>query len=173
MEWPEVDGYGYTTSIVHPDERHDFYAILEDCAADILRAPRLGTLIKLGEWFEAIDYTALSPEEWIRHRVRVRLFRSFHRDNDSLLHMRELEWKKTVFATKRELPHICPSDGCDEHYWTNATCFNGFGVNSETLLAVYGLAGQEMDWKTPGRGLELPNDAWELLVRWRQQQQWI
>ena len=100
-----------------------------------------GTLIKLGTWFEDIDYTALTHEEWIRHRVRVRLFRSYHRGNDILLHMRELEWRKTVFATKRELPHLCQQEGCDEHYWTHATCYNGLGVDSETLTAVYGLDG--------------------------------
>lgn len=83
--------YGYTTSLGHPNERHDHYAIMEDCAGDILRAPKLGTVIKLGEWFEDIDYTALSLEEWIRHCVRVRLFRSYHRGDDTLLHMRELE----------------------------------------------------------------------------------
>lgn len=168
MEWPEFDGYGHTTSIVHPDERDKFYAVLEDCAADISRAPRLGTLIKLGEWFEDIDYTAFTHEQWIRHCVRVRLFRSYHRGNDTLLHMRELEWKKTVFATKKDLPHICQEEGCDEHYWTHATCFNGFGVDSETLIAIYGVIGQEMDWFTPKRGSELPDDAWELLHEWWQ-----
>jgi hypothetical protein len=80
---------------------------MEDCAAEICRAPSLGALIKLGEWFGRIDYTALTHESWIRHRVRVRLFRPYHRGMYIVLHMRQLVWKRTVFDIETELPHIC------------------------------------------------------------------
>ncbi len=67
MKWPETDRSSNTTFIMHPDESNLLYAIAEDCAADIHRAPRLDTPIKLGERFEDIDYTALTHELWDRY----------------------------------------------------------------------------------------------------------
>jgi hypothetical protein len=118
MRWPEFDGYGYTASIIHPDERNGFHTIQEDYAAGVLRAPRLIKLVKLGEWFEHIDHMALMSEQWLCHRVRIRLFCSYHRGDHVLLHMRELEWKETVFANEANLPHISVGPRCDDHFWS-------------------------------------------------------
>lgn len=49
-----------------------------------------------------------------------------------------------------------PEGDRDEHYWSHATCFNGREVQSEALMAVYEVMGQEMDWVAPREDWSCP-----------------
>lgn len=57
MEWPEFDGYGYTTSIVGINERKEILCHREGLRRRYHLRAQIGTLVKLGEWFEARSWS--------------------------------------------------------------------------------------------------------------------
>ena len=51
--------------------------------------------------------------------------------------------------------------------WKELTDYRGHMVPLAVLKKVYQKAGMQWDWSTPGRGMELPDAAWEVLRQWR------
>jgi hypothetical protein len=61
-----------------------------------------------------------------------------------------------------EASHVC--DGQDDHLWMDQTDFGGKVVPLRILDEIYyEMLGEERTWMTPGRDLELPDEAWALL----------
>jgi len=166
--YPGIDGDG---QVLWPLPDDVFSWIEPSSERDLRRAPELEKLLKLGQWIDdRVDYADLTSVQWLYFRIHGRLFRSYTKGTDTFIHMRQLDWRKTVFATVRDGPHECPGLGCLEHTWTEATCFNGTFVGQATTLLVYAALGEEMEWLTPSRGLRLPDEAWGLLHAERQRQ---
>jgi len=51
-----------------------------------------------------------------------------------------------------------------------ATCFNGTFVSQAIIGLVYGVIGEEVEWMTPARGMNLPDEAWDILHAERERQ---
>ncbi|WWD21285.1 hypothetical protein CI109_105769 [Kwoniella shandongensis] len=55
-----------------------------------------------------------------------------------------------------------------DHNWIDHTSYKGYPIPDDILRKVYKLRGdRNAEWKTPGRGMELPEEAWEVLRKWR------
>ncbi|WVF65417.1 hypothetical protein IAT40_000144 [Kwoniella sp. CBS 6097] len=56
----------------------------------------------------------------------------------------------------------------EDYRWVDHTSFKGVAVPLPILKKIYRLKGEKnAEWKIPGRGLELPNEAWEVVHKWR------
>ena len=51
--------------------------------------------------------------------------------------------------------------------WEEHVDYCGMAVPGNILGEVYALSGESAAWRVPGRGLVLPEEAWELLRAWR------
>jgi hypothetical protein len=62
-----------------------------------------------------------------------------------------------------ESMHLC--DGGKDHQWMDQTYFEGMRVPMPVLDKIYKMIGEKRSWSTPGRNLELPDEAWAALKR--------
>ncbi|OCF42997.1 hypothetical protein I317_03218 [Kwoniella heveanensis CBS 569] len=80
---------------------------------------------------------------------------------------RQKTQKKQMTTEKRALAPT-PNYERGKYRWVDHTSFKGAAVSPPVLARIYKLKGEKPDWKTcPGRGLELPEQAWEVLYKWR------
>ena len=170
LDFPGIDGDGQTWWPVPGDK---WFWIEPSSERDLRRAPSLERFIRIDsdDRTKELDFASLSLSQYLLHRLHVRLIRSYTNGGDTVMHMRQLEWRQTVFvSTRREGQHKCDAEPCSEHFWMDVTCFNGTFVPFNTLRRMYEILGETLEWTQTGRELELPEGAWRLLRVERDQQ---
>ncbi|WRT69215.1 uncharacterized protein IL334_006199 [Kwoniella shivajii] len=117
----------------------------------------------------------LSSPTWCDKRVNGVLLRSYLNNisGEEFYHLRRLElltvqpkiYDYTYSEKYKELKG-CKGDEID-HRWVDHTWYKSVPVPPPILKKVYKLLGAKSQWTNPGRGLELPESAWEVLRKWR------
>lgn len=59
------------------------------------------------------------------------------------------------------------SDGEKQPVWIDLTSYHGWPLPFCLLDYVYSAIGEHRDWKDGARGLQLPDEVWEVLEGWK------
>ncbi|WVQ63768.1 uncharacterized protein L199_001922 [Kwoniella botswanensis] len=117
----------------------------------------------------------LDSSQWCDKRVNGVLIRSYLNEitGEQFYHLRRLEFLvvqpklyDSTYKDRYDGMKECKGDEVD-HRWVDHTSFKSATVPSPILKKVYKTLGEKLDWTTPGRGISLPESAWEVLRSWR------
>ncbi|KAK6906164.1 hypothetical protein I203_100148 [Kwoniella mangroviensis CBS 8507] len=117
----------------------------------------------------------LDSSQWCDKRVNGVLIRSYINEitGEELFHFRRLELLivqpkiyDSTYEDRYDGMKECKGDEVD-HRWVDHTSFRNATVPPPILKKVYKTSGEKLDWTTPGRGISLPETAWEVLRSWR------
>ncbi|WWC63893.1 uncharacterized protein I303_106498 [Kwoniella dejecticola CBS 10117] len=143
-------------------------------------SPHVITHLRQAQSLLAVQFSCLSTlsvEEvldcsgWSEKRVNGVLIRCYTNQatGEEFYHFRRLEllsvqpkiydqsYQDDYEAMKQEV----------ESRWVDHTSFKNATVPPPILNKVYKLLGQRIEWTTPGRALEMPESAWDVLRTWR------
>ena len=141
--------------------------LLKSRTSDFLLAPALLRIYftwhsKVSEAQEIIHYRDQHPSDWCPLNIQGVLIRSYSNGTDSLVHFRGLETAPDAYHSDIS---IRPRNDCHHHDdWFDLAIFSTEKLVSEDILSqVYTLAEDSKDWEEPGRDLELPEGAWDVL----------
>ncbi|WWD06890.1 hypothetical protein V865_004987 [Kwoniella europaea PYCC6329] len=117
----------------------------------------------------------LDSSQWCDKRVNGVLIRSYLNETtgEQFYHLRRLELLvvqpklyDSTYEDRYDGMKECKGEEVD-HRWVDHTSFKNATVPPPILKKVYKTLGEKLDWTTPGRGMLLPESAWEVLRSWR------
>jgi hypothetical protein len=127
---------------------------------------KFGTII-----FSATSDPDRNPSTWCHKRINGSIIRSYSNGVDDMFHIRRLELlnvdPKLYDEYDPEFTYEC--DGGTDHVWKDQTYFEGREVPIPILDQIYQMIGEKRTWSTPGRELKLPDEAWTLLKKAREE----
>ena len=140
---------------------------LRKLAESILLAPRLLRIYARYGSEESYLFRDVTPDRWCENALQGSLVRSYSKGIESFLIVRVTKMcrrcNQYIWTSKRRSRH---SDRKEEkrHAWYDIGTYNGNQkVSGERISRVYEILGASVDWEEPGRDLQMPESAWEVV----------